>query len=329
MGCFLEVNGLRDAAVSWCPFGGRRCVLGCRLLLRILTRHREAEPVRAGNSQHSRHSRPWQERGQCRSSQGYCHRIRAGRERQGRALWRPQAGPYRRWLRGGTGSGEQETLLHKLYSHSCFRGSQRRVCSPVLVWALWPPHHPRLGAIGTHPDQGGGSWSVMLLPVVPARLGRPEHMEPEGGDPAGCSGAVGQGSPSMFRARRRAPTPEGQPASGAGPGRPWSAGRRGLVFQDGMCRMWGGHLATPHNVSRPCPPPWALSFPLINWEQQWVCGCLTREQPGPSSQVAASGTPGGPGTPQTLPGTTRNPSGPQGALRDHGCIIWGKMEMLR
>lgn len=38
-----------------------------------------------------------------------------------------------------------------------------------------------------------------------------------------------------------------------------------LAFQDGMCRMWGGHLAAPHSLPQAHPAPMASSFLPHKW----------------------------------------------------------------
>lgn len=201
-------------------------------------------------------------------------RLEVGRQGQSRTRWRARASPYR-WQRpGGRAAVSGKAYCTSFILTQRLWGSPRWVCSPALVWASGPLHCAMLGAAGTSPGQGGGSWSATLPLGVPARLGRPERAQREGS----LQAAPGSGSGvSVGALHPQASTEPRSPSSQrgrAGPGRAGQAsepaGWRRLVSQDGMCRMRGGHLAVPHNLSRPCPPPWALSFPLINWEQQWA-----------------------------------------------------------
>ena len=171
---------------------------------------------------------------------------------------------------------------------------------------LWP------GATGTSPDQGGWSWLAVLPPRVLARL--------EGGEPADCTGAgapigplhpqagTGPRSPASWRGR-------------AGPGRPRSQQGRGGRFPRMECAECGVGTWLRPTTGPALPTSLGPQFPRQSGSSGGREACLIREQP------AASGTAGAPGAPQTLLGTTWNPSDHRERLRAHGCITWRKTEM--
>lgn len=245
------------------------------MLLWVLTRPREAEPpVKGGDLPHSSEL-ALAGKGTVCPSQG--HRQPAFRWGD-RAKAGHGGGRMLVPTDGGCGVGRAAVSMK---SHSmCFVLTQllwrkAEMClfpSPGL--AIWPPHRQRLRAIRTSPDQGRGRREVVCdAPTRGAnKAWRPEHTGPERGA-CRLHQCHRPGAPSVLciHTGRHQAQKSSQPA---GPGRAWQAlepaGRRRLVSQDGTCRMSGGHLATPHDVSWCRPPPWALSFLLINREQRWV-----------------------------------------------------------
>lgn len=242
--------------VSWCPFGGR-CVLGVSFTSPGFDK-----------AQGSRAPVEWRLESQqavlALAGKGTLlffpgtlpARLQVGRQGQSRTRWRPPAGPYRQQPPGGRSSG---ALLYNLAQ--LLRGSPRWVCSPVLVWASGPLHCAMLGATGTSPDQGGGSWPAMFPPGLPGRLGRPECVEREGRL---------QAAPGLWvRSLHWRFAPAGghraqKSIQPAGPGRAGQAsepeGWRPPVSQDGMCRMWVGTWLRPTT----CPGPVHLLGPSVS-----------------------------------------------------------------
>lgn len=185
-------------SVFWGPFAGRHCVSGALLACLGFIRHRE------GDMCHSRQSGLGRKgdnfvplRGPPHCWCGFWWGI----------SWRPQAGPYRRWLWGKAGNRERETLWHTPHSPTAASGEagdgslpQARFGPPEALpscsrRALWPPH-----AQGWAPwDQPG----VLHTRLPTSRLGGRAFL--------------GSAPPSARCTRKRAPHPLVHRAGGAGP----------------------------------------------------------------------------------------------------------------
>lgn len=194
--------------------------------------------------------------------------------------------------------------------------------SPGL--AIWPPHRQRLGTIGTSPDQGRGRGEVVCdAPTRAAnKAWRPEHTGLERGASRLHRGRR-PGSPSVLCTHT---SPEVQPASRAWPGlaglgasRVEEAGFPGWNVQN---VGWAPGYAPRHVLA----PPTSLGpqFPPHKLGAAVGVRPFGPGAAGLSSQLTASGTPGAPGTPQTLLGPPGTPQDHGEPLRGHGHIIWGR-----
>lgn len=141
------------------------------------------------------------------------------------------------------------------------RGSPRWVCSPALVWSSGPLHCAMLGATGTSPDQGGGSWSAMFPRGCQAVWGGLNAYSGRGAcrphQGCGSGASIGALHPQAGTEPRSPASQRGQ----AGPGRPRSQRGGGGRFPRMECAECGvGTWLRPTT----CPSPVHLLGPSVS-----------------------------------------------------------------